>query len=74
MKKKPYVKIGSADVFQHVVFFFLHSTMGQNREKHRINSYPIIHCPTSKEVSEVSEQASATEGASEGSSLEQANE
>ena len=24
------------------------STVGQNREKHRINSHPIIHCPASK--------------------------
>ena len=22
--------------------------MGQNRKKHRINSHPIIHCPTSE--------------------------
>ena len=32
-------------------------TMGQNREKHRKNSHLIIHCPTSEEVSEVSERA-----------------
>ena len=30
--------------------------MGQNREKHRMNSHPIIHCPTSEGVSEVSER------------------
>ena len=30
-------------------------TMGQNRKKHRQNSYFIIHCPTSEGVSEVSE-------------------
>ena len=35
----------------------LHSTMGQNREKHRINSYLIICFPISEGVSEVSEQA-----------------
>ena len=33
-------------------------TVGQNTEKHRINTHPIIHCPTSKGVSEVSERAS----------------
>ena len=32
-------------------------TVGQNRKKHRINAHPIIHCPTSEEVSEVSERA-----------------
>ena len=37
-------------------------------------SYPIIHCPTSEGVSEVSELVSAAEGASEASSPEQANE
>ena len=31
--------------------------MGQFREKHRIISYLIIHCPTSEGVSEVSERA-----------------
>ena len=38
-----------------------HGTMGQNREKCRINSHPIIHCPTSEgvsKVSDVSKQAS----------------
>ena len=30
-------------------------TMVQNSEKHRQNSHQIIHCPTSKRVSEVSE-------------------
>ena len=34
-----------------------HPTLVQNRKKHKINSHPIIHCPTSEEVSEVSEQA-----------------
>ena len=34
-----------------------HCTMGQNRKKHRIHSYPINHSPTSKGVSEVSERA-----------------
>ena len=43
-------------------------------EKNRTNNYPIIHCPTSEGVSEVSERASAAEGASEASSPEQANE
>ena len=33
-------------------------TEGQNREKHRMNTHPIIHCPTSKGVSEMSERAS----------------
>ena len=50
------------------VFAFLSlSTMGQNREKHRINSHPIIHCPTNEGVSEVSraEQAQRVSGASE---------
>ena len=46
------------------------STVGQNRDKHRINSFPIIHCPTSEGVSEVS----TAERASEASSAEQANE
>ena len=27
-------------------------TMGQNRKKHRLNSIPIIHCPTNEGVSE----------------------
>ena len=31
--------------------------MGQINEKHRINSRPIIHCPASEGVSEVSERA-----------------
>ena len=46
--------------------------MGQNREKHRINSHPIIHCPTSKGVSEMSERVSAAERASKASRTEQA--
>ena len=33
------------------------STMVKNRKKHRQNSHPIIHCPTSEGVSEVSERA-----------------
>ena len=36
-------------------------TMIQNRKKHRINSYPIIHFSTSEEVSERSEQSGASE-------------
>ena len=32
-------------------------TMVENRKKHRQNSHPIIHCPTSEGVSEVSERA-----------------
>ena len=32
-------------------------TMVENRKKHRQNSHSIIHCPTSEEVSEVSERA-----------------
>ena len=34
------------------------STMVHNIKKHRIKSHPIIHCPTSSGVSEVSEQIS----------------
>ena len=37
-------------------------TVGQNK-KHRINSHIIIHFPTSKGVSEVSERASERKGA-----------
>ena len=33
------------------------STMVENRKKHRQNSHPIIHFPTSEGVSEVSERA-----------------
>ena len=37
---------------------FYHRTMGQNRKKkHRLNSHPIIHFPTRKGVSKVSERA-----------------
>ena len=43
-------------------------------KKRRQNSHPIIHCPTSKGVSEVNERASTAEGASEVSSPQQANE
>ena len=32
-------------------------TVGQIREKHRTNSHPIIHFPTSEGVSEVGERA-----------------
>ena len=42
--------------------------MVENRKKHRQNSHPIIHCPTSEGVSEVSERVSEAEvagGASE---------
>ena len=49
------------------------NTMIENRKKHRQNSHPIIHYPTSEGVSEVSERVSAAEGASEASSPEQAN-
>ena len=51
--------------------------MVENGKKHRQNSHPIIHCPTSEGVSEVSERAkkvSTVEGASDTSSPEQANE
>ena len=54
--------------------------MGQKSKKHRMNSHPIICCPMSEgvsevsEVSEVSSEVSAAEGASEASSSEQANE
>ena len=58
--------------------------MVQNREKHRINSHPIIHCPTREGVSEgvskasvrakqASERVSAAERASKASRVEQAN-
>ena len=47
--------------------------MVENEKKQRINSLLIIHFPTSEGVSEVSERVSAAEGASEASSLEQAN-
>ena len=36
--------------------------MGQIKEKHRINSHPIIHCPMSEGVSEVIEQTSERSG------------
>ena len=39
-------------------------TMGQKRKRHRMNSHPIIHCPTSSGVIEVSERVSAAERAS----------
>ena len=42
--------------------------MVENGKKHRQNSHLIIHCPTSKGVSEVSEgvsEVSAAEGTSE---------
>ena len=32
-------------------------TMVQNSKQHRVNSHPIIHCPTSERVSELSMQA-----------------
>ena len=38
-----------------------HSTLGQNRKKHRINSHPIIHFPTSERVSEVSKRCEQTD-------------
>ena len=49
-------------------------TMVENRKKHRENSHPIIHFPTSEGVSEVSERVSAAEGAREANSPEEANE
>ena len=42
--------------------------------KHRINSHPIFHFPTSEGVSKVSKRVSAAERGSEASSAEQANE
>ena len=52
--------------------------MVENRKKHRQNSHPMIHCPMSEGVSEVSERTSelvsAAERASEASRAEQANE
>ena len=47
--------------------------MVENGKKHRQNSHPIIHFPTSEGVSEVSERVSVAEGASEASSPEQAS-
>ena len=38
-------------------------TMGQNRKKHRRNSHPIIHFPTSSRVTEMSGRMSAAEHA-----------
>ena len=32
---------------------YLQGTMGQKWKKHRLNTHPIIHCPTSEGVSEV---------------------
>ena len=52
MKKKPYPSALSS-----FLSFFHQITIVQNRSKHRINSHWIIHCPTSEEVSEVSEWA-----------------
>ena len=55
----------------------LHHTMVENRKKHRQNSHLLIYSPTSEgvsEVSEVSKQVRAVEGASEASSLEQVKE
>ena len=46
-------------------------TMGQNREKLRKNSYPIIHFPTSSGVSKVSERSGVCERSE---CAEQANE
>ena len=43
-------------------------------KNHSINSHPIIHYPTSKEVSKVSERVSTQKRASKASSAEQANE
>ena len=37
-------------------------TMVENRKKHKQNSHPIIHFPTSQGVSQVSEQASGASG------------
>ena len=47
---------------------YLQPTVGQNRKKHRMNSHPIIYCPPSSgvsEVSEVTERASERSGARE---------
>ena len=44
------------------------STMVQNGKKHRKNSHPIIHFPTSEWVSEMSERVRAAERASKASS------
>ena len=48
--------------------------MGQNRKKLRKNSHLIIHFPTSKGVSKVSERVNAVERASKASTAEQVNE
>ena len=60
--------------FLQLEMLILSLTMVENRKKHRQNNHPIIHCPTSEGVSEVSERVSAAEGMSEKSSPKQANE
>ena len=49
-------------------------TMGQNREKHRVNSHLMIHCPTSEGVSKVSERTSERSGGRERSEQSRASE
>ena len=49
-------------------------TMVENRTKLRQNSHPIIHCPTSEGVSEVSERTSECSGGRERSEQSEASE
>ena len=58
----------------------MEGTMGESRSKHRLNSHPTIHCPTSEGVSEMSEranewarQSARAKRASKVSGAEQAN-
>ena len=72
------IDIHGSEMIANTNHLFYRRTMVENRKKHGQNSHPIIHCPMSEGVSEVSERAServsAAEGASEASSPEQANE
>ena len=45
-------------------------TVDQNRKKHRMNSHPIIHCPTSEGVSEVSGTSEQANGRASGPVLQ----
>ena len=52
-------RLVSKGAFVSVCVCRCHSTVGQNRKKkHRQNSHPIIHFPTSEGVSKVSKRAS----------------
>ena len=59
---------GKEDAANNYARLNIGRTMVENTEKrHRQNSHPIIHCPTSEEVSEVSEQSEASERVSSAS-------